>query len=92
VRQVYRSERRTCSGSSSEGSLGTEDLATVKTADDGKFVSGELKSGSYEVNAQAGGFKIFRSPIVVASPAKKCRHGVIIVLVLAYPTIAGALW
>ena len=32
------------------------DLATVKTAGDGKFIFGELKSGSYELSAQFGCF------------------------------------
>jgi hypothetical protein len=58
---------------------GTE-VATMVTAGDGKFIFGELKSGNYELNAQADGFRMFRSPIVVAKPAKKCRRGLVILL------------
>lgn len=58
-------------------------LETVKTAGDGKFIFVGLKSGSYELSAKADRiFKAFQSPIVVARPAKKCRHGLVIVLVV----------
>ena len=66
------------------------DLATVKTAGDGEFIFGELKSGSYELNAHVEGLIPFRSPIVVANPAKKCRRGLVIVLVLLYPDNCGS--
>jgi len=58
---------------------GTE-LAAAKTASDGKFIFSELKSGNYELNAQAAGFRIFQSPIVVTNPAKRCRRGLVILL------------
>jgi hypothetical protein len=51
------------------------DLATVKTAGDGKFIFGELKAGNYELSAEAVGFRPFRSPIIVSNPATKCRRG-----------------
>jgi hypothetical protein len=60
------------------------DLETAKTAGDGKFIFAGLESGNYELVAQAdpNTFRIFRSPIVVASPAKKCRRGLVIMLVV----------
>jgi len=61
------------------------DVATVQTGSDGTFLFGELKPGSYELNAQSGrarGFKPFRSPIVVTKPARKCRRGLVIVLMV----------
>lgn len=67
-----------------------KDLETVKTAVDGKFVFAGLKSGSYELTAQTEDFKIFRSAIVVADPAKKCKLGLVIVLVLYYPDNCGS--
>jgi hypothetical protein len=66
------------------------DLATVKTGVDGKFFFGELKAGSYELEANFDGFKTFRSPIVLVGPAKKCKRGLIIVLVLYYPDNCGS--
>lgn len=65
-------------------------LASVKTAADGKFMFGELKSGSYELSAQLDGFLPFRAPIVVASPAKQCKRGLLIMLVLPYPDNCGS--
>ena len=67
-----------------------KDLETVKTAGDGKFIFAGLKSGSYELTTQTVDFKIFRSPIEVANPAKKCKHGLVIVLVLYYPDNCGS--
>jgi Carboxypeptidase regulatory-like domain len=67
-----------------------QDLETVKTAGDGKFIFAGLKSGSYELTALTEDFKIFRSPIVVANPAKKCKRGLVIVLVLYYPDNCGS--
>jgi len=58
---------------------GTE-VASIKTGQDGKFIFDELKPGIYELNAQAAGYRIFRSSIVVAKPEKKCRHGLAIFL------------
>jgi len=66
------------------------DLATVETAGDGTFIFSELKPGTYELNAHVNGLLPFRSPIVVANPAKKCRHGLVIVLVLPYPDNCGS--
>ncbi len=66
------------------------DLATVKTSSDGEFIFAELKSGSYELNAHVDYLLPFRSPIVVASPAKKCKRGLVIVLVLSYPDNCGS--
>jgi hypothetical protein len=51
-----------------------------KTGQDGKFTLGQLKSGHYELNAQADGYRTFRSPIVVAKPEHRCRHGLAIFL------------
>lgn len=67
-----------------------KDLETVTTTADGKFIFGDLKSGSYELSAQADGFLKFRSPIVMASPAKKCKQGLVIVMVLPYPDNGGS--
>jgi hypothetical protein len=66
------------------------DLATAKTAADGTFSFGELKSGGYELIARTDGFVPFRSPIVVKNPAKKCGRGLVIVLVLFYPDNCGS--
>jgi hypothetical protein len=66
------------------------DLAIVNTSGDGTFVFGELKSGSYELNAQADGLVPFRSPILVANPAKQCKRGLFIMLVLSYPDNCGS--
>jgi len=65
-------------------------LATMKTGSDGKFIFGELKPGSYELNAEVGYLRPFRSPIVVANPAKKCRRGLVIMLVVFYPDNCGS--
>jgi hypothetical protein len=68
------------------------DRATKETDDHGNFVFDELKSGSYELSAQQPGLLPFRSPIVVSNPAKECKRGLIIVLVLAYPDNCGSSW
>ncbi|HEX5430819.1 MAG TPA: carboxypeptidase-like regulatory domain-containing protein [Bryobacteraceae bacterium] len=58
-------------------------LEIVKTGGDGKFNFAGLKSGSYELNAQADKiFREFRSQIVVSRPSRKCKHRLVIVLVL----------
>ncbi len=62
----------------------------MKTSSDGEFIFAELKSGSYELNAHVDYLLPFRSPIVVASPAKKCKRGLVIVLVLSYPDNCGS--
>ena len=56
------------------------EVASVKSDQDGKFIFGELKSGNYELNAQAAGYLTFQSPIVVARPRKRCRRGLAIFL------------
>jgi hypothetical protein len=66
-------------------------LATVKTDGKGNFIFDELKPGSYELDAHSDGFRPFRSPIVVAKPAKQCRRGLVIQLVLSYPDNCGSL-
>jgi len=65
-------------------------LATVKTTGDGTFIFGELKSGRYELNAQADSVEPFRSPIVLKTPAKKCRRRLVIVLEFFYPDNCGS--
>jgi hypothetical protein len=67
-----------------------KDIQTMRTAADGKFVFAGLKSGSYELNARADGLTIFRSPIVVENPTKKCTHRLVIVLVTGYPDNCGS--
>ncbi len=66
------------------------DLATKETDDHGNFIFDELKSGSYELSAHQLGFLPFRSPIVVANPAKRCKRGLFIMLVLSYPDNCGS--
>ena len=66
------------------------DLATVKTADDGTFIFGQLGAGSYELNAYLGGFVRFQSPIVVTNPSRKCTRRLAIVLVTFYPDNCGS--
>jgi hypothetical protein len=58
---------------------GTE-VASVKTGQDGKFIFAELNGGDYELNAQAAGYLMFRSPIVVVKPKNRCRRGLAIFL------------
>jgi hypothetical protein len=66
------------------------DIATVKTATDGNFTFGELKSGNYELDADSDGFRPFRSPIVVSNPVKQCQRGLLITLVLPYGENCGS--
>jgi hypothetical protein len=66
------------------------DLVTKETDDHGNFFFDDMKSGSYELSAHILGLLPFRSPIVVANPAKKCKRGVFIVLALAYPDNCGS--
>jgi hypothetical protein len=66
------------------------EVATVKTPADGKFIFGELKPGKYDLNAEAAGLQLFLSPIVVASPAKKCKRGLVIKLMWFYPDNCGS--
>lgn len=67
-----------------------EDVAAVETGDDGKFQFPELKSGTYELAVLAGSFRPFHSAITAKSPAKRCRRGLVIVLVLGYPDNCGS--
>ena len=55
-------------------------IATVETGLDGKFRFGELKAGSYDLQARAPGFRFFSIPIVLKNPAKKCTQVLEIVL------------
>jgi hypothetical protein len=66
------------------------DLATKETDDHGNFIFDELKSGRYELSAHLPGLLPFRSPIVVAIPAKECKRGLVIMLVLSYPDNCGS--
>jgi hypothetical protein len=65
------------------------DFAT-KTASDGTFFFDQLRSGSYELSANADGLVPFRSPIVVSNPVKECKRGLLILLVLSYPDNCGS--
>jgi Carboxypeptidase regulatory-like domain len=67
-----------------------KDVATLKTAVDGKFQFPELKSGRYELAAHFDGFRSFRAPITVKNASKQCRREVVIVLVLGYPDNCGS--
>src|SRR5277367_1759937 len=60
-------------------------VATGTTDSDGKFLFPELKSGDYELAADFDGLRPFRSQIVVAKPERKCRHKLVVVMVLSYP-------
>lgn len=53
---------------------------TVTTASDGKFIFNKLKPGSYDLTAQALGFSMFRSAIVLVAPEQKCRRGLVVLL------------
>lgn len=66
------------------------DVASGSTDADGKFLFRELKSGKYELGADFDGFEPFRSPIVLTKPAKKCRHELVIRMVLVYPDNCGS--
>jgi len=50
-----------------------------------------MKSGKYELAADFDDFQPFRSSIVLTKPAKKCRRELVIVMMLHYPDIAGAM-
>jgi hypothetical protein len=65
-------------------------LATVKTDGSGNFSFDELKSGSYELDARLEGLEPFHSKIVVANPTKRCKRGLVILLVLSYPDNCGS--
>jgi hypothetical protein len=65
-------------------------VATGSTNADGKFLFQELKSGRYELAADFDGFVPFRSPVVLTKPTKKCRHKLVIVMVLHYPDNCGS--
>jgi hypothetical protein len=66
------------------------EFATVSTDADGKFLFRDVKSDKYELGADFDGFRQFRSPIVVTKPLKKCRHELVIVMVLPYPDNCGS--
>ena len=66
------------------------DLATVETDGTGNFIFGELKSGTYELSARRDHLLPFRSKIVLANPAKQCKRGLVIMLVLPYPDNCGS--
>jgi hypothetical protein len=68
---------------------GTE-VTAESTDADGKFLFREVKSGKYELTADFDGFRPFRSPIVLTKPAKKCRHELVIRMVLPYPDNCGS--
>ncbi len=65
-------------------------VTAVSTDADGKFLFRELKSGKYELAADFDGFRPFRSPILLKKPTKKCRHELVIVMVLGYPDNCGS--
>lgn len=56
------------------------DIMTLMTASDGKFIFTDLRPGTYDLTAQATGFRIFQSAIVLTAPAQKCRRGLVILL------------
>jgi Carboxypeptidase regulatory-like domain len=66
------------------------EVATGRTDADGKFLFRGLKSGKFELTADFAGFEPFRSPIVLTKPAKKCRHELVIMMVLTYPDNCGS--
>jgi len=66
------------------------DVSAGSTGADGKFLFPEMKSGKYELAADFDGFRPFRSPIVLTKPAKKCRHELLIMMVLPYPDNCGS--
>lgn len=49
-----------------------------------------LVNCSYELRAHAESFEPFQSPSVVANPKKKCRHKLVILLMLPYPDNCGS--
>jgi Carboxypeptidase regulatory-like domain len=67
-----------------------KEVATVKTAEDGRFQFPELKSGRYELAALFDGFRPFQSPIILKNASKQCRREVVVVLVLFYPDNCGS--
>ncbi len=69
---------------------GGTDVATKETDSHGNFIFDEMKPGSYELSAHLDGFRQFRSPIVVANPAKQCKRGLLIMLALPYPDNCGS--
>jgi Carboxypeptidase regulatory-like domain len=66
-------------------------IAAENTDADGKFVFPELKSGEYELVADLDStFVPFRSSITLVKPKKKCRHELVIKMVLTYPDNCGS--
>lgn len=67
------------------------EVATASTDVDGRFLFHELKPGNYDLVAESGKtFVPFRLPITLAKPKKKCRHELVIRMVLHYPDNCGS--
>ena len=56
------------------------EVASVTSDGSGNFIVGELKPGNYELSVQAEPYRIFRTPIVVTKPEKRCRRRLAIFL------------
>jgi len=56
------------------------EVANVESDGDGNFIFDGLEPGNYELFTQSDPYRIFRTPIVVAKPEKKCRRRLAIFL------------
>ena len=65
-------------------------FASVSTDSDGKFLFSEARPGRYELAAGFNGFRPFQTSITVTKPVKKCRRGLVILMVLPYPDNCGS--
>jgi hypothetical protein len=59
---------------------GGTDIMAVTTASDGTFIFTGLEPGTYDLTAEAPGFRTFESAIVLTAPPQKCRRGFVILL------------
>ena len=57
-----------------------QSCAMLLVENDGKFTFTDLKPGTYDLTAEATGFRTFQSAIVLTAPPKKCRRGLVILL------------
>jgi hypothetical protein len=57
-----------------------KEIASTRTGADGKFSFNDVQTGSYDLDARAHDYNVFRFPIVVQKSGKKCKQALEIVL------------
>jgi hypothetical protein len=65
------------------------EIAATQTGEDGAFSFDGLKAGDYDLHAAAFGFALFRFPIVLENPKKKCGRMLEITLALGLESCDG---